>query len=145
MRSIELDREQKDEEDDDRKKMYIDLYLLYIFADKYRMIGLMNHIIDTVGSYWPLDINDTIYFPHEAFVKFIWDHTTSDSSLRKIIIYMFVYHLATEHLRGNIGSDAMRICPDLAKDLVSTMSRRIDGSLPKSPHYEDKDTLYVKE
>lgn len=102
---------------------YTELAKLYVFADKYDVARLHNHIIDRLFQLK----NKTPFPPQLATVKLIYRNTYAGSSFRKLLVTHYASHIGMEwYSNDDISSRLLKI-PEFAADLAVALGRLLDG------------------
>ena len=125
---------------------YDSLFKLYIFADQYSLLSLMNDLMKVMCEKFPIRIpsqKTVIQLPDIRMVSYAWSHTTDDSPLRKVLVYLFIYHVNRDFFQKAENKAKLAQMKDLALDLVPAYSRRITHPNEKCPHCAGISSLLV--
>lgn len=121
-------KDTKDEMQDLDDQPYEPLVNLYLFADQYQIVGLMNHAIDNICSILPPEDKEKniVILPNHNLIQKVWSSTPTSSALRKVVIYIYLYHLHDKYFETE-GLELFDACPEFMTDLVPFMCRSTNG------------------
>lgn len=118
---------------------YWQLARLNTLADKFDVGLLRNLIIDelfaisTAPKVWP---------PQPPVIAYIYENTTDKSSVRKLFVAWFVWHIDLEWFTCNDTAEALEEIPMFAADLAIAMGRRVKDPSLKNPFCSDPSSCY---
>ena len=112
---------------------------LNTLADKFDIGLLKNSIVDELfaGSK-ELDS----WVPGPPVIGYIYENTTETSSLRKLIVEIYVWQMDYDWYTRSDTRAALEIIPTFAADLAIAMSRRVQDPSLESPFHSDPSSYY---
>ena len=115
------------------------LVRLNTFADKFDVDLLKNSIIDEMfmGSN-QLDS----CLPDPPMIEYIYENTTAKSSLRKLIVEIYVWQIDYDWYTRSDSRAALDVIPTFVTDLAIAMSRRVQDPSLESPFDSDPSSYY---
>ena len=133
----------------DEATAYIGLCKLWIFADRYRIIGLINHTIDVMSKRLPMPSPTTegsTRVPMLSTVELVWSKTSQSSPLRTVIMAIFIHHF---NLDLWCGKDCIAQLWDRCPTFTSYMLKyffKNHATLRRKdcPHCHDIQPLYAQ-
>lgn len=124
------------------EERYLQLARLNTLADKFDIRLLSNAIINELFA---LKYSSKSWSPQKAVVAYIYENTTETSSLRKLMVGWFVWHIDPEWFTFSESLQFLANTPMFAADLAIAMSRKAADPSLRSPfsskpssYYEDR-------
>ena len=112
---------------------------LSTLADKFNVEHLKNSIID---ESFAMRKNSNVVPPTLLVIAYIYENTTETSSLRKLMVGWYAWHIKQEwYTRSGTPAHLERV-PMFAADLAIAMNRRVHDSSLKSPFFAEPSSYY---
>ena len=121
-----------------RDARYWQLARLNTLADKFDVGLLKNSIIDELFALK----RQTSSPPQPPVVAYIYENTTQTSSLRKLIVGWYVWHIKYDWYTASGTPACLEGTPTFATDLAIAMSQRVQDPNLKSPFWSKPSSHY---
>lgn len=123
------------------KVCYMELAKLNALAEKYDIRSLRNDIIDEVFDLGKSTKNFQPPLMHP--IKHVYDTTSERSSLRKLMVALYVYRIDFEWYQRDVTRDALAgVSPDFAIDLAIEFGLRQKDPARRSPFTRPSKDFY---
>ena len=117
-----------------------------MIADRYQITDLMNQTMKSMCPLLPKGKpNNTAITPNVDLIQKVWANTPPDSPLKRVIMYMMIYHVYQKYFEDENGLNLLSECPEFAVDVVPMLSRKYSKTTPECPHCKDVESLMVTE
>ena len=120
-------------------KRYWQLARLNTLADKFDVGLLKNSIIDELFA---LQITPGARPPQPPVIGYIYENTTETSSLRKLIVGWYAWHIKFDWYTASGTPACLEGTPMFATDLAIAMSQRVQDPNLKSPFWSKPSSHY---
>ena len=120
-------------------KRYWQLARLNTLADKFDVRLLKNAIIDELFA---LRMTPGVRSPQPPVVGYIYENTTETSSLRKLIVVWYAWHIKHTWYTSSSAPACFANIPMFAADLAIALSQRVQDPNLKSPLRSDPSSYY---
>ena len=111
-------------ESQEPQKLYLQLAVLYVTADKYDIHEFQNHVMSyicgLIGDHCPV-------LPGPRIVDYIYDSSGQNSPFRRLLVQLYVWSIDLSYYSRPGTSDWLRPRSDFAADLVVELSLRARG------------------
>lgn len=124
----------------DVERRYMQLATLYVFADKYAVVALMNDIIDKLFEL----IKDWTLVPPRSVIRYIYENTVGPTPFRALLVAAFTWDLAPGYYSDESNAKELAGIPEFAAELALSLGRR-SVRADKSPfkHGSRADQFYT--
>ena len=132
---------------------YHSIFELYVFADRYQVVCLINQLIDTLVHGFPFLTDGPkpgikqVLMPTANEIEYVWINTPTGSPLRKVVIHWHMYHVTRDFLLAEgVGHELLTECPEFAKEMVVALLQATEiARTPRDcPSCKDKTSLHVQ-
>ena len=121
---------------------YWQLARLNTFADKFDVGLLKNSIIDELFALAPK--SDAIP-PQPSVIAYIYENTTQTSSLRKLIVAWYAWHINRNWYTTSGALACLENTPTFAADLAIALSQRVHDPNLKNPFLCSESSSYYED
>lgn len=118
---------------------YFQLAKLNTLADKFDVGLLKNLIIDEIFA---INTRPNVFPPQTPVIAYIYENTTEKSSLRKLMVGWYVWHINHKWYTFDSTPEFLEDIPSFAADLAIAMSRRVQDPSLKSPFLSEPSSYY---
>lgn len=136
-----------------RDERYLQLCDLYILADKYRILGMKNHIIDYLFMMLPKKparrsgvVKPIPKAPRMMVIVHVYKNTMNACTLRRLLV---AWYVSTIDFWGsyheNMTHEILCTLPEFSADLVIAMTNNIPFPMEKDPMKGDSSAFHDKD
>ena len=118
---------------------YWQLARLNTLADKFDVGLLKNSIVDKLFA---SNTKHTLWPPQPPVVAYIYENTTETSSLRKLMVGWYGWHIKQEWYTSSDTPATLAGIPRFAADLAIAMSRKVEDPTLRSPFCSQPSSYY---
>lgn len=123
----EVKRDDADDEGDNEER-YLQIFRLFMLADKCRVFKLKNLIIETLFA----EAGVCYWTPSNCSISYAYEHTTQDSGLRKLLADWFAWNSELVWYEKPDNQAFLRQQPDFATDLNISFAKNLQRGHTKS-------------